>query len=133
MSVQLAEAIADILRDEGYRPTLKGEDIAFKVEGMNFWYETFGDDTTYARLLLAFSTTEDTSADTLRRVANDLNLEIKAVKTVIPSDGVLFTVEQFFDEPGHLRPVLARAIAAARSASDRFFEKLDESEKAVGD
>lgn len=126
MSAVVVEEIAQMLRDEGYRPTVDDGAVAFKVEGTLFAYETFGEDDAYARLKLGYGLPEDVDFARALRLANERNASAKAVKTTLYEHvgNAIFTVEQFFDEPARLQPTLERSIAGLRAAADEFFTGL---------
>jgi hypothetical protein len=52
MSMQLADALAEMLRTEGYRASVDGDGVSFKVEGQPFELQSFDADDGYARLVL---------------------------------------------------------------------------------
>ena len=130
MSTGLVEAIAQMLRDEGYRPTVDDGALPFKVEGTLFAFETFGEDDAYARLKLGYGLPDDVDFPRALRLANERNAAAKAVKTTLYEHvgNAIFTVEQFFVEPGRLQPTLERSIAALRAAADEFFTGLTATE-----
>ena len=131
MSVQLADALAEMLRTEGYCASVDGDDVSFKVEGQPFELQSFDADDGYARLVLGFALPADAPIQRALPAANARNAAAKAVKTTLyPERGfVLFTVEQLFDDPMRLQPVLQRCIGAARGTADEFFGELRKPER----
>jgi hypothetical protein len=133
MSSPLPDTLAQMLRDEGYRPSVEGADVGFKAEGQPFELQTFDTDDGYARLVLGYAFPSDGNVERGLRIANARNAAAKAVKTTLypERDCVLFTVEQFFDDPARLRPILERGISALRRTSNEFFTELNTPEPVV--
>ena len=132
MSVQAA--LVRIVEEVGYIATPDGQSVEFKVEGVRHCFETFGDDAEYARLISSFALPSkvSASASALNIQANEQNQKSKAVKTVIYPEStnpyVSFSIEMFFGDVAAWEPVFHRSIGALRSASDGFFEAVNQLE-----
>lgn len=126
---QMAQAFAEIVEMSGYIATVtEGNDVSFRVQGTRYVLESQGDDTKYIRYILGYQL-GDIPIERALAVANDINIQIKAVKTTVysgenaPDDlpFVRFTVEAFFDQPAQQLAMFDRTLSALDSASDRFF------------
>ena len=133
---RLAQAFAQIVEMSGYIVTVNdGNDVAFRVQGTQYVLETKDDDTNYARYLLGYRMGDDISYDRALAAANGVNIWFKAVKTTVysgelASDGapfVRFTVEAFFDEPGHQSAMFERTLSVLSSVAKKFFAEARES------
>lgn len=89
------------------------------------------DDEEYFRLVLAGTLDRASSTDRARRVANDLNDQIKVVKTALTEDeqSVVFSFEAFYEKPGHFKPFLTLAISALSVCSSEFFARLRDADR----
>jgi hypothetical protein len=124
----LHDAIARMLADEGFLPDIDAPDeVVFYSEGTRFAFQIFSDDDTYTRLLSGYALGKGKSRRRALTCANDRNTAQKAVKTSVHAKEslVFFSVEQFFDEPVHLRAHLHRSISAIGVAAERFFADLN--------
>lgn len=120
-----AQVLAGIIEDAGYVATIEENGVAFKVEGVPYRFESYADDDRYGRLMVGFNIPDDVSLERLHSIANEQNRKLKAVKTVVygePANGhVSFSIEMFFDDALMWKPILERALAAVRQASDDYY------------
>ena len=78
--MDLNKLMIDFLAEEGFRPHETPFGIAFKYEGFNFLYFKDTEDEQYFRLMMPaiFEVTDD-NEETVLRVMNDVNSNIKVV------------------------------------------------------
>ena len=134
--MDLNKLMMDFLAEEGFRPHEAPFGIAFKNEGFNFLYFKDDDDEQYFRLLMPaiFDVTED-NEDTIMRVMNDVNSNIKVVKLYTmdmeDEDGkkdtsVWVAFEILADTTPELSDIVPRAISLLMGARQAFLAKLSE-------
>ena len=133
--MDLNKLMMDFLAEEGFRPHEAPFGIAFKSEGFNFLYLKDEDDDQYFRLMMPaiFEVTED-NEDTIMRVTNEVNGNIKVVKLYTMNtedeDGKTDTsvwvgFEILADTTPELNDIVPRALTLMRAARDTFFAKLE--------
>lgn len=126
--MSLQAQLARIVEAAGYIKKTNEHSVEFKVEGVRHHFETFGNDTEYARLIVTFMLPPLASVSALYMKANEQNEKSKAVKTVIYPEAanpyVAFSIEMFFDDVATWEPVFERSMAALRGTSDTFFEAV---------
>lgn len=127
----------EFLAEEGFRPHETPFGIAFKSEGLNFLYFKDEDDEQYFRLMMPaiFVVTED-NEETIMRVMNDVNGNIKVVKLYTMDmeneDGktketsVWVAFEILADSTPELSDIVPRAIGLLKGARVAFLAKLEE-------
>lgn len=127
----------DYLAEEGFRPHETPFGIAFKMEGINYLYFNDPEDEQYFRLMMPaiFEVTED-NEETIMRVMNDVNGNIKVVKLYTMDmeneDGksketsVWVAFEILADSTPELPDIVPRAIALLKGARVAFLAKLEE-------
>jgi hypothetical protein len=122
------DTLAGIAYEAGYLADTEERRVRFKVEGVEYRFELFGDDTNYARLIVGFTIPAGADIDALLTVANEQNQRTKSVKTVVyalPDEGhVSFSIEMFFGEAAAWESVFGRCLAAIRTTSDEYYESL---------
>ena len=134
--MDLNKLMMDFLAEEGFRPHEAPFGIAFKNEGFNFLYFKDDQDEQYFRLMMPaiFDVTED-NEDTILRVMNEVNSNIKVVKLYTmdmdDEDGkteksVWVAFEILADTTPELNDIVPRALALLRSARITFLAKLEE-------
>ncbi len=135
--MDLNKLMIDYLAEEGFRPHETPFGIAFKYEGINFLYFNDPDDEQYFRLMMPaiFEVTED-NEDTVMRVMNDVNGNIKVVKLYTmdmqDEDGknnetsVWVAFEILADTTPELSDIVPRAISLLKGARIAFLAKLEE-------
>ena len=134
--MDLNKLMMDFLAEEGFRPHEAPFGIAFKNEGFNFLYFKDDDDEQYFRLLMPaiFDVTED-NEDTIMRVMNDVNSNIKVVKLyTMDMEGeegkkdvsVWVAFEILADTTPELGDIVPRAISLLKAARIGFLSKLEE-------
>ena len=135
--MDLNKLMMEFLAEEGFRPHETEFGIAFKSEGINFLYFKDEDDEQYFRLMMPaiFEVTED-NEETIMRVMNDVNGNIKVVKLYTMDmeneDGksketsVWVAFEILADSTPELPDIVPRAIALLKGARVAFLAKLEE-------
>ena len=125
------------LAEEGFRPHETPFGIAFKIEGINYLYFNDLEDEQYFRLMMPaiFEVTED-NEETIMRVMNDVNGNIKVVKLYTmemeSEDGkstetsVWVAFEILADSTPELADIVPRAIGLLKGARVAFLAKLEE-------
>ena len=135
--MDLNKLMIDFLAEEGFRPHETPFGIAFKYEGFNFLYFKDTEDEQYFRLMMPaiFEVTED-NEETIMRVMNDVNGNIKVVKLYTMDmeneDGktketsVWIAFEILADSTPELADFVPRAISLMQGARIAFLSKLEE-------
>ena len=134
--MDLNKLMMDFLAEEGFRPHETPFGIAFKNEGFNFLYFKDDEDEQYFRLMMPaiFDVTED-NEDTIMRVMNEVNSNIKVVKlyTMEMEDeqgqketSVWVAFEILADTTPELGDIVPRAISLLQGARIAFLAKLEE-------
>ena len=134
--MDLNKLMIDYLAEEGFRPHETPFGIAFKNEGFNFLYFKDDEDEQYFRLMMPaiFDVTED-NEDTIMRVMNEVNSNIKVVKlyTMEMEDpegkketSVWVAFEILADTTPELSDIVPRAIALLMGGRHAFLAKLEE-------
>ena len=134
--MDLNKLMLDYLAEEGYRPHETPFGIAFKKEGINYLYFKDEDDEQYFRLMMPaiFQVTED-NEETIMRVMNDVNGNIKVVKlyTMEMEDengkkdtSVWVAFEILADTTPELGDIVPRAINLLQGGRIAFLAKLEE-------
>ncbi len=134
--MDLNKLMIDYLAEEGYRPHETPFGIAFKSEGYNFLFFKDEDDEQYFRLMMPaiFVVTED-NEETILRVMNDVNGNIKVVKLytmdIDDEDGktersVWVAFEILADTTPELKDIVPRAITLLQGGRVAFLSKLEE-------
>ena len=134
--MDLHKLMMDFLAEEGFRPHEAPFGIAFKSEGFNFLYLKDEDDEQYFRLMMPaiFEVTED-NEDTIMRVMNDVNGNIKVIKLytmdIDDEEGktersVWAAFEILADTTPELKDFVPRAMALLQGARVAFLSKLEE-------
>ena len=135
--MDLNKLMIDYLAEEGFRPHETPFGIAFKKEGINFLYFKDEEDEQYFRLMMPaiFEVTED-NEETVMRVMNDVNGNIKVVKLYTmemeSEDGksketsVWVAFEILADSTPELPDIVPRAIGLLKGARVAFLAKLEE-------
>ncbi|MBQ6166848.1 MAG: hypothetical protein IJK41_05390 [Muribaculaceae bacterium] len=135
--MDLNKMMMDYLAEEGFRPHETPFGIAFKYEGINFLYFNDPEDEQYFRLMMPaiFEVTED-NEETIMRVMNDVNGNIKVVKLYTMDmeneDGktketsVWVAFEILADSTPELSDIVPRAIGLLKGARVAFLAKLEE-------
>ena len=135
--MDLNKMMMDYLAEEGFRPHETPFGIAFKYEGINFLYFNDPEDEQYFRLMMPaiFEVTED-NEETIMRVMNDVNGNIKVVKLYTMDmeneDGktketsVWIAFEILADSTPELPDIVPRAIGLLKGARVAFLAKLEE-------
>lgn len=135
--MDLNKLMMDYLAEEGFRPHETPFGIAFKYEGINFLYFNDPEDEQYFRLMMPaiFEVTED-NEETIMRVMNDVNGNIKVVKLYTMDmeneDGktketsVWVAFEILADSTPELSDIVPRAIGLLKGARVAFLAKLEE-------
>ena len=134
--MDLNKLMMEFLAEEGFRPHDTPFGIAFKSEGINFLYFKDEDDEQYFRLMMPaiFEVTED-NEETIMRVMNDVNGNIKVVKlyTMEMEDengkkdtSVWVAFEILADTTPELGDIVPRAINLLQGARIAFLSRLEE-------
>ena len=134
--MDLNKLMIDYLAEEGFRPHETPFGIAFKKEGINFLYFKDEEDEQYFRLMMPaiFEVTED-NEETIMRVMNDVNGNIKVVKlyTMEMEDengkkdtSVWVAFEILADTTPELGDIVPRAINLLQGARIAFLSRLEE-------
>ena len=134
--MDLNKLMMDYLAEEGFRPHETPFGIAFKYEGINFLYFNDPEDEQYFRLMMPaiFEVTED-NEETIMRVMNDVNGNIKVVKlyTMEMEDengkkdtSVWVAFEILADTTPELGDIVPRAINLLQGARIAFLSRLEE-------
>ena len=134
--MDLNKLMIDYLAEEGFRPHETPFGIAFKNEGMNFLFFKDEEDEQYFRLMMPaiFVVTED-NEETIMRVMNDINGNIKVVKlyTMDLEDeegksetSVWIAFEILADTTPELKDIVPRAISLLQGARIAFLSQLEE-------
>ena len=134
--MDLNKLMMEFLAEEGFRPHETPFGIAFKSEGINFLYFKDEDDEQYFRLMMPaiFEVTED-NEETIMRVMNDVNGNIKVVKlyTMEMEDengkkdtSVWVAFEILADTTPELGDIVPRAINLLQGARIAFLSRLEE-------
>ena len=134
--MDLNKLIFDFLAEEGFRPHETEFGIAFKSEGFNFLFFKDDEDEQYFRLMMPaiFEVTED-NEETIMRVMNDVNGNIKVVKlyTMEMEDengkkdtSVWVAFEILADTTPELGDIVPRAINLLQGGRIAFLAKLEE-------
>jgi hypothetical protein len=134
--MDLNKLMLDYLAEEGYRPHETPFGIAFKKEGINYLYFKDEDDEQYFRLMMPaiFEVTED-NEETIMRVMNDVNGNIKVVKlyTMEMEDengkkdtSVWVAFEILADTTPELGDIVPRAINLLQGGRIAFLSRLEE-------
>ena len=134
--MDLNKLMIDYLAEEGFRPHETPFGIAFEKEGINFLYFKDEEDEQYFRLMMPaiFEVTEDTE-ETIMRVMNDVNGNIKVVKlyTMEMEDengkkdtSVWVAFEILADTTPELGDIVPRAINLLQGARIAFLSRLEE-------
>lgn len=134
--MDLNKLMIDYLAEEGFRPHETPFGIAFKIEGFNYLFFKDEDDEQYFRLMMPaiFEVTED-NEDTIMRVMNEVNSNIKVVKlyTMDMEDdkgkketSVWVAFEILADSTPELGDIVPRAINLLQGGRVAFLSKLEE-------
>ena len=134
--MDLNKLMIDFLAEEGFRPHETEFGIAFKMEGINYLYFNDPEDEQYFRLMMPaiFEVTED-NEETIMRVMNDVNGNIKVVKLYTmemeDEDGkkdtsVWVAFEILADTTPELGDIVPRAINLLQGARIAFLSRLEE-------
>lgn len=134
--MDLNKLMMEYLAEEGFRPHEAPFGIAFKKEGINYLYFKDEEDEQYFRLMMPaiFEVTED-NEETIMRVMNDVNGNIKVVKLYTmdmeDEDGkkdtsVWVAFEILADTTPELGDIVPRAINLLQGARIAFLSKLEE-------
>ena len=132
--MDLNKLMIDYLAEEGYRPHETPFGIAFKSEGFNYLYFKDEEDEQYFRLMMPaiFVVTED-NEETIMRVMNDVNGNIKVVKLytmdIDDEDGktersVWVAFEILADTTPELKDFVPRAMSLLQGARIAFLAKV---------
>ncbi|MBQ9821864.1 MAG: hypothetical protein IJM58_07045 [Muribaculaceae bacterium] len=134
--MDLNKLMIDYLAEEGFRPHETPFGIAFKNEGINYLFFKDEEDEQYFRLMMPaiFVVTED-NEETIMRVMNDVNGNIKVVKLYTmemeDEDGqketsVWVAFEILADTTPELKDIVPRAINLLQGARIAFLAQLEE-------
>ena len=134
--MDLNKLMIDYLAEEGFRPHETPFGIAFKNEGINYLFFKDEEDEQYFRLMMPaiFEVTED-NEETIMRVMNDVNGNIKVVKLYTmemeDEDGqketsVWVAFEILADTTPELKDIVPRAINLLQGARIAFLAQLEE-------
>ena len=134
--MDLNKLMIDYLAEECFRPHETPFGIAFKIEGFNYLFFKDEDDEQYFRLMMPaiFEVTED-NEDTIMRVMNEVNSNIKVVKlyTMDMEDdkgkketSVWVAFEILADSTPELGDIVPRAINLLQGGRVAFLSKLEE-------
>ena len=134
--MDLNKLMIDYLAEEGFRPHETPFGIAFKNEGINYLFFKDDEDEQYFRLMMPaiFEVTDD-NEETIMRVMNDVNSNIKVVKlyTMDMEDdkgktetSVWVAFEILADSTPELGDIVPRAISLLKGARIAFLAKLEE-------
>ena len=136
--MDLNKLMMDFLAEEGFRPHETPFGIAFKSEGINYLYFKDDEDEQYFRLMMPaiFEVTED-NEETIMRVMNDVNGNIKVVKLYTMDmeneDGktkndtsVWVAFEILADTTPELKDIVPRAINLLKGGRMAFLARLEE-------
>lgn len=134
--MDLNKLMIDYLAEEGFRPHETPFGIAFKNEGINYLFFKDEEDEQYFRLMMPaiFVVTED-NEETIMRVMNDVNGNIKVVKLytmeIEDEDGqketsVWVAFEILADTTPELKDIVPRAINLLQGARIAFLAQLEE-------
>lgn len=134
--MDLNKLMIDYLAEEGFRPHETPFGIAFKNEGINYLFFKDEEDEQYFRLMMPaiFVVTED-NEETIMRVMNDINGNIKVVKLYTmemeDEDGkketsVWVAFEILADTTPELKDIVPRAINLLQGARIAFLAQLEE-------
>jgi len=134
--MDLQKLMINYLSEEGFRPHETEFGIAFKVEGFNFLYLKDDDDEQYFRLMMpAFFTVTEDNEETVLKVMNLVNNNIKVVKVYTmdmdDEDGKTETsvwagFEILADSTPEVADIVPRALDLLKAARNVFLGKLEE-------
>lgn len=134
--MDLNKLMIEYLAEEGFRPHETPFGIAFKIESINYLFFKDEDDEQYFRLMMPaiFEVTED-NEDTIMRVMNEVNSNIKVVKLYTMEMGdeegkkettVWVAFEILADSTPELADIVPRAINLLQGGRIAFLSKLEE-------
>jgi hypothetical protein len=121
----------DYLREEGYVPRLDEDgDIAFKVEGIEYYLITPAVDTDILQLAW-FGWDFDDDAEKTRAfvAANAVNASVKIGKLYVLESRMGLDVYQFVSSTRDVRVFFPRMLQFMRNTLSRFRERMNELEK----
>lgn len=117
------------LQNEGYRPYVDSDgDVAFKVEGYNYYVISYTDDDNYLSLLLpGIITIGDGEYAAGIIAANKICREKKVVKAYLGKndDVVNLSIEMFLDNSPEVGNIMERSIRMLKSAKNAIVEEFN--------
>ena len=131
---ELAEAIAEFLSNEGFRPTIDEDcEVRFSFMDSDYWVQPHEDDPCYFRLIAPIREFEASEAGRNRaaRAASDASATVKSAKAfVVGADPpyVYCVADGFYDTPSGFQCVFDRALYAIQAATGVIDDALGEAE-----
>lgn len=128
----LADRVADLLAEEGYRPHVQEPDgglrrIDFKVEGVRLCVRLCEDDPDFVMICLGYRIDEPApDAQALLRVGHDVQAEAKVAKFFLDPDGTYYELQTELFLGGHPLNArhLERCIRALRRAAAQLYDRI---------
>lgn len=118
----------EFLREEGYSPRFDDDgDVAFKLEGRNYFIVLDDDDETFFRILFPGfwpieNAVERTKAE---RAALTATADVKVAKVLIINDSAWATIEAFSSSPENSKQTFRRSINALQTAVRCFVNEMN--------
>lgn len=126
----LRSRVQSLLAEEGYRPNAVEGDfphLVFKADGKTVVARFAEGDEQFVHFSMGFMLGAATRDELeLRRAANQMQAELKAVKVYLPDDpeSVEFQVELLLPGTGLQADVLERSLGVLREAAGTFFARV---------
>jgi len=122
-----AVAIAEFLRQEGFRPTLDEDgDVAFQYEGLHHCIMIDDEDPDYLLVGCPGFWVTESAGEKLQAtlVVSAVNRNVKVAKVYLAEDRVWATAELFAGSPGAYKQVFHHLLAAMRTAMHMFADLM---------
>lgn len=126
--MRLAEAYAEFLQGEGFRPVLdEAGDLVFKCEGRYYCVTIDESDPLYFRLVFPdfYLVGSDPELHWARIAAAEVTAEFKVVKVYPQGDAIQAAAELFLAREGEFRLVFERCLHSLQGAARRFGELME--------
>ena len=122
---QLQSDYLEIVQDAGYDASIDGDgDVAFVVDGLNYYVQIFEDDPAYFRLILPNIQMLETDEQRVRahETASILTGRFRVAKLFVTKDRVWVSAEMFLTDPDQAADVLDRCIKVVSNAREGYFQ-----------
>jgi hypothetical protein len=122
-----AQQYADILRAEGFMPTIDDEtDVVFKYEGRTYYITCDENDPAFFRLVYPGFWAIESEEERARAnaAAFSVTTKMKVAKVWVVRNTTFAAIEAFYLPPESFRPVLMRCLSCLQATGQRFAEEM---------